>query len=319
MGGALLVFGLVLLTGGADLLVRGASRLARQLGITPLVVGLTVVAMGTSAPEFAVSARAALAGQGDLALGNVVGSNIFNVLLILGLSAVIVPLSVSAQLVRLDVPVLVGVSLLTWAFAGDGLVGAVEGGVLLAGLALYTALLVVLGKRHPEAPGGNPATTAPKGPSGVPAAVLLLVVGLGLLVLGAQWFVDGAGSVARWLGVGELAIGLTVVAAGTSAPEAATSIVAALRGERDIAVGNVVGSNTFNLLGVLGASSVVSAGGVPVADVVRRFDLPVMVGVAFLCVPVFFTGGRISRFEGLLGLVGFVAYQVVVLTGAGGR
>ena len=311
--------GLALLVAGAELLVRGASTLARAVGMPSLIVGLTVVAFGTSAPELAVSLKASLAGQPDIALGNVVGSNVFNVLFILGISAAIVPLATSSQLVRLDVPVMIGVSGLAWLMASNGVIGRVEGVVLLAGIVGYTAMLVLLGKRQ----GNAIARAKPKAPgrraaSGwrlvVPA--LLVLAGLVLLVLGARWLVEGAVELARVLGVSELLIGLTIVAAGTSLPELATSVVASIRGERDIAVGNIVGSNIFNILAVLGAAAVAAPHGVAVSPIALRFDVPIMLVVALVCMPVFFTGGRISRWEGLLLLGYYAAYVAYLVLGA---
>ncbi len=313
MGVLLLIAGLVLLTVGAEILVRGASALARRFGVSALVVGLTVVAMGTSAPELAVGLQASLSGQADLAVGNIVGSNIFNVLWILGLAAVILPLAVSSRLVRVDVPWMVGTSLLVWVFAGDGLIGRVEGAILFGGLVVYTVWLIVLERRDIRAVADVPASAVPVGPRRATVALLHVVVGIALLLLGARWLVGGAVAIARSLGIGELAIGLTVVAAGTSAPELATSVVASLRGERDMAVGNVVGSNLFNLLAVLGASAAVAQDGVRVDATALTFDIPVMVAVSLLCLPVFVSGGRISRGEGLLFLLCFAAYLAVVL------
>jgi cation:H+ antiporter len=265
----LLIAGFVGLVAGGDLLVRGAARMAAAFGIAPLVVGLTVVAFGTSAPELAVGVAAGASGASDVALGNVVGSNICNVLLILGLSALVAPLTVQRQLVRQDVPVMIVVSCLVLLLGLDGRIGRLDGVVLAAGVVLYTVVLLVQARRSPatdldgNAPEASPAARG----SGWRARVLdvlLIAVGIGMLVVGARWLVEGASAVARAMQVSELVIGLTVVALGTSLPELATSIVAALRGERDIAVGNVVGSNLFNLLAVLGLSSAVLPGGIPV-------------------------------------------------------
>ncbi len=311
---ALLMLGLLLLTLGAEALVRGAERLAVAVGLTPLIIGLTVVAYGTSAPELAVSVRASLAGQADLALGNVVGSNTFNVLFILGVSALIVPLTAHAQLVRLDVPIMIGTSVVTWLLALDGRISRGEGLLLLAGTAGYTTLLIVLGKRGAVADSGPESSTSPPAkPRTFIVAAAQIILGLGMLVLGAQWLVRAAIDVALWLGVSELVIGLTLVAAGTSLPEVATSIVAAVRGQRDIAIGNVVGSNIFNLLAVLGAAGVVGRQGVAVSPQMLRFDLPVMTAVAVVCLPIFFTGGRISRGEGMLLLTCYIAYVVFLI------
>jgi cation:H+ antiporter len=324
----LLGSGLVLLIAGAELLVRGASLLAAALGVPPLVVGLTVVAFGTSAPELAVSVQASLAGSAGIALGNVVGSNIFNVLLILGLSALLAPLAVSARLVRLDVPVMVGVSLLCWALAADGAVGRVEGGLLVLALVGYTTLLVLLARREAAGATGTAGAAAVAGTAardggtgragGVLRPVAAALAGLALLVLGARWMVDGAVALAGTLGIGELVVGLTIVAAGTSLPELATSVLAAFRGQRDIAVGNVIGSNIFNLLGILGITAAASAGGVPVSRGALVFDLPVMAATAFACLPVFASGHRIGRREGGLFVALYAAYVAYLfLSGTG--
>jgi cation:H+ antiporter len=302
------ILGLTVLIVGAELLVRGASRLAKAAGLSPLVIGLTVVSYGTSSPELAVGVKAAMAGQANIALGNVVGSNSFSVLFILGLSALVAPLMVSSRLVRLDVPVMIGASVLMWVFASDRIISRWEGGFLVAGVVAYTVLLIRLGRQEAADsldPGGvAPVPAASRGGYALPA--LLVLAGVGLLTLGANRLVDGAVGLARLLGVSDLLVGLTVVAAGTSLPEAATSVVASIRGERDIAVANVVGSNIFNILAVLGASAAVS-GHLDVAPAALHFDIPVMTAVALVCLPIFFTAGRISRWEGAL----FLAYYSV--------
>ena len=312
----LLVAGGALLIGGAELLVRGASRLAAAVGLSPLVIGLTVVAFGTSAPELAVSVAASAGGEGDMALGNVVGSNIFNVLLILGLSAVIAPLVVSRQLVRLDVPIMVGVSLLLLLVALDGGIGRLDGAILVVLLIVYNVFLIRQSRRDTAAAAaaGESVDAAESGPWY--RNVLLLLGGLGLLVLGSRWLVGAAVEIATALGVSSLVIGLTVVAGGTSLPEVATSVLATLRGERDIAVGNVVGSNIMNILAVLGISSIVAPDGIPVARAALTFDIPVMVAVAVACLPIFFSGYRIGRWEGFLFLGYFVAYTSYVVLAA---
>ena len=313
------VLGLVLLVVGAEALVRGASRLALAVGISPLVVGLTVVAFGTSSPELAVSIRSALAGSADLALGNVVGSNIFNILFILGASALIVPLLVARQLVRQEVPVMIGVSLLLFALALDGRIGRGDGILLLALLIGYTIFLVWQSRRQHQADdAGLPDDVSASAgwQSRPPAQLLLVAAGLGALVLGATWLVEAAVGFARYLGVSELVIGLTIVAAGTSLPEVATSIVAALRGQRDIAVGNAVGSNVFNILGVLGIASMASPAGITVAPSVLAFDLPIMIAVALACLPIFFTGNLIARWDGALFLGLYAAYMAYLLLAA---
>lgn len=300
--------GLAVLILGADTLVKGAARLAAAAGVSALVIGLTVVAFGTSAPEVAVAVQSALAGAPDVALGNVVGSNIFNVLFILGLGSLIVPLVVSAQLVRVDVPVMIGVSVLVLVLGADGHVGWIDGTLLLLGAIGYTTFLLRTGRRQRKAvPPGSP--TDRNGPW---RDLLLVAVGLALLVLGARWLLDGAVAMASAIGVSELVIGLTVVAAGTSLPEVATSLAASLRGERDIAVGNIVGSNIFNLLLVLGLAGVTAPGGVGVSPGALTFDIPVMIVVAVACLPIFFTGYVIERWEGAVFLAYYVLYAAIL-------
>ncbi len=309
----LFLAGLVLLVVGAEGLVRGASRIAATVGISPLVIGLTVVAFGTSAPELAVSISSALEGNADVAVGNVVGSNIFNVLFILGVSAAIVPLAVSRQLIRVDVPLMIGVSVLVLVLGLDGSIGRLDALLLFAGILAYTGWAVISSRRASSAlvaEYGEEFGARERSAVGLARDGVLVVAGLGLLVLGSDWFVGGATEFAEALGVSDLVIGLTLVAAGTSMPELATSVVASLRGERDIAVGNVVGSNIFNILAVLGVSGLVAEDGIAVADSALRMDVPVMLVVAVLCLPAFFTGRVIARLEGLT----FVAlYGVYVL------
>jgi len=309
----MLVLGLVVLSVGAELLVRGSSRLAIAMGISPLVVGLTVVAYGTSAPELVVSVQSSLTGQPDVAIGNVVGSNIFNVLVILGLSAMVVPLRVSQQLIRVEVPLMVGLSILFAVLALDGSIGRLDGLLLVAGMIGYSVMAIVTSRReqaaiHAEYEAEFGIGKKVQSRREVVVDLLLVAAGLGLLVLGSQWLVDSAIVIARHLGVSELVIGLTIVAAGTSMPELATSIMAAIRGERDIAVGNAVGSNIFNILSVLGLSSVVSADGVRVSEAAFQMDIPVMIAVAVACLPVFFAGHIISRWNGVMFFAYYCAY-----------
>lgn len=312
----LFLAGTALLIGGAEGLVRGAAGLAGRLGIPPLVVGLTVVAFGTSSPEVAVTVMSVVEGQGDLAFGNVVGSNIFNVLFILGLSALIVPLVVARRLWRIDVPVMIGVSLLGALAAADGEVSRLEGGVLLIGIVAYTVFLLRVAQRE-RAPVDVGAVPARRDP--LVYQVALIAGGLALLVLGSRWLVAGAVALARAFGISELVIGLTIVAAGTSLPEVASSVVAAVRGQRDIAVGNVIGSNVFNILMVLGLAAVVAPSGVPVAAAALRVDLPVMLAVALACLPIFFTGYRIDRWEGALFLALYAAYTAFLVLDSQGH
>ena len=314
--------GLALLVFGASLLVRGASKLALSMGISPLVVGLTVVAFGTSAPEVAVSVGAVLKGQTDIAIGNVVGSNIFNVLFILGASALITPLVVNVQLIRQEVPIMLGASLLLLAFGLDGTVSLWDGGFLFVLLVAYTAFLVVQSRSETAAAQAEFADLSPAAAPGAwdakwPVQVALIAAGLAALVFGSEWLVEASVRFARAMGVSDLVIGLTIVAAGTSMPEVATSIAAAIKGERDIAVGNVVGSNTFNILGCLGLSGLVSgSAGLAVAPSVLTFDIWVLLGVALVCLPIFLTGREIARWEGLVFLVYYAAYVLYLVLAA---
>ena len=313
--------GLVLLVVGAESLVRGASRLATLLGISPLVVGLTVVAFGTSSPELAVSMQASMSGQTDIAVGNVVGSNIFNILFILGLTAAIAPLIVHQQLVRLDVPILIGVSLLFWLMASDGQIGRADGLLLFAAIVAYTVFQVVQARKEKDTEVRaeyEHEYAARQAATGTVWLVNLALVagGLALLVLGSRWLVASATSIAEAFQVSQLIIGLTIVAAGTSLPEVATSVIASLRGERDIAVGNVVGSCIFNLLAVLGASALLAPQGIPVSAAALNFDVPVMVAVTLASLPIFFSGYLIARWEGLLFLGYYIAYTAYLLLAA---
>ncbi len=314
----LFVLGLVALIAGAEAMVRGASRLAVSWGISPLVVGLTVVAFGTSAPEMAVSVGAALGGSSDLAIGNVVGSNVANVLLILGISALVAPLLVHEQIIRQEIPIMIGASLVVVAMALDGNIGRIEAALLFALVIAYTVFLVVQSRRASQDAEDEFASEIPTSQWdrhwGVQA--LLVVGGLALLVLGADWLVGAAVVFAKVMGVSDLVIGLTVVAVGTSMPEIATSLIAALRGQRDIAVGNVVGSNIFNLLAVLGAAGIVSTGGLSVPDAARNFDLWVMLAVAFACLPILITGREIARWEGAVFLGYYAAYLLYLVLAA---
>jgi len=311
----LLLVGFGLLIGGAELLVRGASRLATDLGISPLVVGLTVVAFGTSSPELAVSVISAHSGQAGIALGNVVGSNVCNILLILGLSALVAPLVVSRQVVRLEVPIMVGVSVLLLLFALDGGISRIEGGLLFAGAIGYTVWSIRRSRREVRESPLLETESAPRGEGGRAAQIFQILGGLVLLGGGSKWLVDSAVSIATFFGVSDLVIGLTVVAVGTSLPELATSVLASLRGERDIAVGNVVGSNIFNILVVVGLTAVVAPAGLPVPPAALSFDLPVMLAVAVACLPIFFSGHLIARWEGGLFFGYYLAYTTfIVLT-----
>lgn len=309
--GAILV-GLVLLTGGAEGLVRGAASLARRMGLSPLVIGLTVVALGTSMPELVVSVGAALTGVESLALGNVVGSNIANIGLILGVAAVFAPLRVQAQVIRIDMPVLTAVSLAVAGLLLDGRVSRLDGALLTTGLIVYVVMTVRWARAEPE------GIVQAEFDRGVPAPrrwgydVVLLSIGLAALVGGAEVLVDGAITLARQLHVSDTVIGLTVVAIGTSLPELATSLVAAWRREGDIAVGNVVGSCIVNLLGILGVTALVHPLGV---GGLGMLDGAVLLGLTVVLLPFMRTGFVLSRPEGGLLLMGYVGYLAVLIAG----
>ncbi|NER20487.1 MAG: calcium/sodium antiporter [Symploca sp. SIO1C2] len=313
-----LLLGLVLLVAGAEALVRGASKFAALLGISPLVIGLTVVAYGTSSPELAVALRSTLAGHTDIAVGNVVGSNICNILLILGVSATIAPLTVSSQLIQLDVPLMIGVSVLMFVFGFDGTIGNSDGVILFIGGVVYTLFLIYQSykENNPEVQDEYNKEYGTSGRMSWSQGLInlaLLVVGFALLLFGSRLLVINATKIAQAMGINQLVIGLTIIALGTSLPELATSIIASLRGEQDIAVGNVVGSNIFNILAVLGLSAAIAPGGINISTAALRLDIPVMVAVAIACLPIFFTGNSVSRWEGLLFLSYFVAYTTYLI------
>jgi len=313
------VLGLVLLIAGGEALVRGASTLATRLGIAPLVVGLVVVSAATSAPELSVTVGAVLAGDPDLAVGNVVGSNIANILLILGISALILPLIVKRQLVRFDIPVMVGITILLLALALDGEISQLDGVILFAAAAVHVVLSFWFSKRDPELVDAIDVPAAPSKLSPLAQsllAVVLVLVGIGLLVLGANFLVTGASNIAASFGVSSLIIGLTVVAIGTSLPELATSIIAVRRGERDIAVGNIVGSNIFNIGVVLGIPAMIFPSGIPVAASAVALDLPLALAAAVALVPIAFTAFAIARWEGGMFVVLYVAYTAYLILNA---
>lgn len=312
----LVVAGLALLIAGGEALVRGASTLATRVGISPLVIGLVVVSAATSAPELAVTVGAVMRGEPDLAVGNVVGSNIANILLILGISAIVSPLVIKRQLVRFDIPIMVGLSVLLVVVSLDGRISLVDGVLLFAGLVFHAVMSIVVGRRDGRDPTAQPdSDTSSDKPLPLWLAGIFLLVGIGLLVLGAQLLVTGAVNIATGLGVSSLVVGLTVVAIGTSLPELATSIVALRRGETDMAVGNIVGSNIFNIGMVLGLPAVIFSGGIPVPTAAIALDLPLMLAAAVALLPIAFTGFIIKRWEGALFVVLYVAYTVyLVLT-----
>jgi len=306
------ILGLILLSWGADIMVAGASQLARNWGVSPLVVGLTIVAFGTSAPEFAVSLSASFLGKSDIAIGNVVGSNIGNIGLALGLSALIRPLSVQIRLVRFEVPILMGASALLYLAAWMGDIPRGFGGLLLAGIVAYIFFLYRWAfKEGPEVE-AEYAVEIPKQNSPL-VNTLKVCLGFACLAGGGDILVDGATGLARAFGVSELVIGLTILALGTSLPEIITSIVAVWRKQVDIAIGNVLGSNLFNTLGVLGASAVVHP--IPVKQELLVRDFPVMSLMTLLLFPFLRTGYRVRWWEGMLFVLIYLVYIAIIVTG----
>lgn len=314
-----IVGGLLLLIVGGEFLVRGASRLAASLGVPSVIIGLTVVAFGTSTPELAVSFKAALAGSANIAVANVVGSNIFNTLFILGLSALVSPLIIHSQMIRREVPIMIGVSLLLYLLSLGGEISRMEGLLLFAGIVSYTTWLVLEARqnRKEDRPIVDESEkvygSLKDGRKAVVVAVVLVVGGLAIVMWGADLLVDGAVAMAKNLGVSDTVIGLTIVAAGTSLPEVVASLVATIKGERDIAVGNVVGSNIYNVLAIIGLAGAGSPDGLQVSAGMLNFDIPLMIASAVLCWPFFKTGKRLSRLEGGVFLVGYIAYTTYLV------
>ncbi len=314
----MLFFALVAMVIGAELLVRGASQLAAMLGVSQLVIGLTIVSIGTSAPEFVVSIKGALTNHSDLVVGNCIGSNIFNILFIIGACAVAAPLVVTKQLIRLDVPIMIVSHLFFLLLSIDGIIDRYDALLLLTSFALYYGFIIRKSLQENSSMNNNNQNTSCNMKSiytltAIIKQIGLIAVGLVLCISGAEWMVDSAVMLARMLGVSELIIGLTIVSIGTSLPEVAASIVATIRGQRDIAIGNAVGSCIFNILGVIGLASLIAPGGITVASSVLRFDLPVAIVTSIACLPVFFTDYKISRWEGFLFLFYYAAYITYLL------
>lgn len=301
-----LLLGLVLLYFGAEGLVRGSSSLALRLGVGPLLVGLTVVAFGTSAPEMIVSVKAAYLGQGDISVGNVVGSNICNIGVILAFSALIVPIKVASQIVRIDTPIMIGATALAIGLLYDGALTRTEGIIFFLLLVVYIVFSIRIAKKQAADPLAQEFSEEMKiSKSGVLLDVLMVIGGLVMLVFGARFLVDAAIEIAKTFGLSEAVIGLTIVAIGTSLPEFATSLIAAIKKEADIAVGNVVGSNIFNIFGILGVSAFIT----PLSSSgITGIDLAVMAAFALALWGFSRTGYRITRPEGLIMLFAYSGY-----------
>jgi len=310
---ALVLAGLVVLTLGAEMIVRGGSALAARLGVSPLIIGLTFVAIGTSAPELGIGIEAARNDQGSLAVGNIVGTNTVNILLIMGLSAALRPLALQVQTLRRELPAIVVASLVLAFLARDGLLTILDGVVLLVLGAAFTWAVTRSALRESFAAkrafsGGLGLSRPRTSSTGAWKEVLALAGGIAIIVSGAHVLIEGAVALARFWKVSDAFIGLTVVAIGTSAPELVTTIISTLRGNRDIAIGNLIGSSVYNIVVILGITCLASAIPLAVDDALIRFDIPVMIGVALVCLPVFLTGRRVSRGEGLMFVLAYVAY-----------
>ncbi len=304
--------GIGALIAGAEFLVRGGSRLAARLGVPPIVIGLTLVAVGTSTPELAVGIEAVRSGNGALAVGNITGSNTVNILLILGLSALLEPLALRLQTIRLELPAMVLTALLLMAMAWNGVLSRAEGAVMVGAGLLYTVLIIYASRKESRAARADFTREYGLPPNGSGRETMrnlgALMLGIIMTVVGADWFVDGAVGLARAMGVSDAFIGLTIVAVGTSAPELVTTIIGTLKHERDIAVGNLIGSSVYNILIILGITCLVPSSGVAVDRKLILVDIPVMAAVALVCVPVFISGRRVTRVEGGLFVAAYLIY-----------
>jgi cation:H+ antiporter len=319
-----LLAGSILLLIGGDGVVRGASRLAILARLSPLFVGLTVVSLGTSAPEMAVSVATALQGKADITIGNVVGSNLFNMLMIVGVSAIFAALTVDRQITSFDVPVMIATCIAMGVVSYNGNIDRLDGIMLLLAMLVYFAISFKLGKRQAteemqefvDDVAGEPLpdTSFAKQAAAVGLQLLILSLGIGGLILGCDWFVAGAVTFARQFGLSEAVIGLTIISVGTSLPELVTSVAATLKGERGIAIGNAVGSTTLNILAVLGVSAVVSPAGINVLPSIEMIDIPIMIAAAMISWVILRTHHIVSRFEGVVMVllyVGYVAYLLM--------
>ncbi|OBC01091.1 sodium:calcium antiporter [Mycobacterium sp. 852013-50091_SCH5140682] len=315
--------GLIALTVGAELMVRGSTNIAARLGISPILIGLTVVSIGTSLPELAIGITAAAEGSGELAVGNIAGTNVVNILFILGLSALLRPLAIETRTLRFDLPVMAGAAVLLWVLAVDGVLSRPDGAVLVCGAIAYSAALIRSSRSersevvteyalaYPSG-GGTEGDRIPRGRRAVLDPVMM-VGGIVVIVVGAEWLVTGAVGMARGFGVSDALIGLTVVAIGTSAPELVTTIVSTVRGQRDVAIGNLMGSSVYNILLILGVTCLVPAHGLRLSSSLVWIDIPIMVAATLVCIPILITGRRLHRGEGAAMVAAYLAYLTVLL------
>jgi cation:H+ antiporter len=306
----LIVAGLAGLLVGADLLVRGAAGLASHLGVRPIVIGLTVVALGTSLPELAIGIDAVRQGSPGLAVGNIVGANLVSILLILGLSALIRPIAFERRTLRFELPAMTVASLALWLLARDGKLSRVDGTILCLGGAAFTAGIIWTSRKESAPVREDYASRSERGRRGPLLRVLALVAGIGLVLVGAEFLVDGSIEVARSLEVSEATLGLTVIAIGTCSPELVTTLTSTLRGDRDIAIGNLLGSTVYNIAVILGIAVLVAPADLEIPEEVIAADLLVLAVVALITVPVLLTGHRISRPEGGAFVAAYLGYLV---------
>lgn len=306
---ALIAIGLVALLVGAELVVRGGSRVARRLDIPPIVIGLTVVSIGTSAPELAIGVEAALDGVGELAVGNIAGTNVLNLVFILGLSALLRPLPLRPQTLRLDLPIMSIAAVALLILATDRTLSHLDGVLLLLIAVFYTVVIVLVSRR--ERAGVRERSPPHARRHTAPIAIIevaVLLAGIVAVVLGADWLVQGAEKLARQLGVDDALIGLTVVAIGTSAPELVTTVVSTIRHNRDVAIGNLIGSSVYNIALILGVTALVDVDGLRVSAELVRIDLPVMTAAVLACIPIFVRGRRVTRLNGGLFVLAYAIY-----------
>src|SRR5262245_43862147 len=297
-------------------MVRGGARAAARLGISPIVVGLTVVSIGTSMPELAVGVVAAVEGSGALAVGNIAGTNVVNLLFALGLSAVILPLAIEMRTLRFELPVMAGAAILLWVLAANGVLSRVDGLILVIVAIVYTVAVIRASRRETREAEAEFAKAYPADRTSGRRTALdvgMTLGGIAIVVVGAEWLVNAAVGIAREFGVSDALIGLTIVAIGTSAPELVTTVVSTVRGERDIAVGNLLGSSIYNILLILGITCLVPAHGLELTPALVRIDIPIMVAVTLVCIPIFISGRRVGRIEGGAMVVAYLAYLAFLL------
>lgn len=311
------VVGLAALVAGAEVMVRGATKIASRLGISAIVVGLTVVAIGTSMPELAIGVVAASEGTGALAVGNIAGANVINLLFVLGLSALMLPLAIEMRTLRFELPVMAVAAVLLMILAFDGVLSRVDGMILVVCAVVYTFAVIQAARRETRDAAAEFVQAYPADTTGGRSTalhVVMMVGGIAIIVLGADRLVDAAVGIAGGFGVSDALIGLTVVAIGTTAPELVTTVVSTLRGDRDIAIGNLLGSSIYNILLILGITCLIPAHGLELPSALVRIDIPIMVAVTLACIPIFISGRRVHRGEGAAMVCAYVAFLVFLLT-----